>query len=214
MRGDGASGSLYHPALQHADDGMFRPIRTFSDDWLQRHRQTHAAHAAFGTHRHPYLLDTMRQLVASIAVIDGERPSLLDYGCGKGVFLREMNRSGLFGFVKGYDPAVDAFKPRPSQRYDVVVCLDVLDQLEDAFVEAVIQDVAQFTGRFALFDVITVQTLAFAHLNPRSPETWRQIIELHMRVTEMTMWASTPEELQQGACRERVIIVAEPCSAG
>jgi 2-polyprenyl-3-methyl-5-hydroxy-6-metoxy-1,4-benzoquinol methylase len=189
---------------------MIRPIRTYSDDWLRRHRQTHVTHAAFGTHRHPYLLDTMRRLATAIAEAGDEPPSLLDYGCGKGVFMGEMARTGLFRYIGGYDPAVDAFKARPAQRYDVVVCLDVLDQLEEAFVEPAIRDVAQFTGRAAVFDVITVQTPALAHLNPRSAEIWREIIDRHMRVTEITVRPATPEELQQGACPERVIILAEP----
>jgi hypothetical protein len=191
-----------------------QPIRTHSEAWLDRHRQTHERHAAFGTHRHPYLLDTVRDLSDRIAQDIGERPSLLDYGCGKGVFLREMTQSGMFRYLRGYDPALNAFKQRPAQRYDLVVCLDVLDQLEDEFVEPTIIDVAQFASHTALFDVITVQTPELAHLNPRSAETWRTIIQQHIRITELTVRVSTPEELQQGACPERVIIAAEPRSAG
>ena len=89
-----------------------------------------------------------------------------------------------------------------------MTCLDVLDQLEDEFVEAVIQDVAQFTAHTAVFDVITVQTPALAHLNPRSASTWQEIIGRHMRVTGVTVRPSTPEEIAQGACPERVIILA------
>jgi hypothetical protein len=62
---------------------MAKFIRTFSDAWLHRHRETHAKHALFGTHRHPYLHDTMRQLAAAVVAESGEAPSLLDYGCGK-----------------------------------------------------------------------------------------------------------------------------------
>lgn len=188
---------------------MIRAIRTYSDAWLRRHRDTHATHAVFGTHRHPYLHDTMRK-VATDAGHGGELPSLLDYGCGKAVFMAEMARLKLFRFIRGYDPAIDAYKARPAQAYDVVTCLDVLDQLEAEYVEAAIRDVAQFTGRIAVFDIITVQTPALAHLNPRSAETWREMIGRHMRVTEVTVRPSTPEEIAQGACPERVIIVAAP----
>ncbi|MGA9866358.1 MAG: hypothetical protein WBQ75_07925, partial [Acetobacteraceae bacterium] len=61
---------------------MIRPIRTYSEAWLRRHRDTHAKHAVFGTHLHPYLMDTIRQVSATRP--GDERPSLLDYGCGKG----------------------------------------------------------------------------------------------------------------------------------
>ena len=124
--------------------------------------------------------------------------------------MREMAQTRLFRYIRGYDPAVDAFKPRPAQSYDLVVCLDVLDQLESEFVEPAVRDVAQFTGHFALFDVITVQKPALAHLNPRSAQTWREIIDRHMRVDEATIRPATPEEIEQGACPERVIIAAAP----
>jgi 2-polyprenyl-3-methyl-5-hydroxy-6-metoxy-1,4-benzoquinol methylase len=185
-----------------------RPIRTYGEAWLDRHRRTHATHAVFGTHRHPYLRDTIARLAAAAG--GAERPSLLDYGCGKGVLLREIAASGLFRFVRGYDPAVDAFKARPAQLYDIVLCLDVLDQIEDEFVEPIITDVAQFTRHFALFDVITRQVPALEHLNTRSDETWREIIGHHLRIDDVTVRQSTAEELAEGACPERVIITTEP----
>ena len=64
---------------------MIRPISTTSESWLARHRATHAHHPEFGTHGHPYLLETVRELVKSLS--GREKPSFLDYGCGKGVFL-------------------------------------------------------------------------------------------------------------------------------
>jgi len=189
----------------------FLPIRTYSDAWLQRHRETHARHAVFGTHRHPYLRETIERLAR--ATTGEERPSLLDYGCGKGVFLREMRQSGQFRHVMGYDPAVDAFRQRPAQVYDIVLCLDVLDQTEDEFVEPLIEDVAQFAGRLAVFDVITVQVPELAHLNPRSAETWGELIGRRMVIDEMIVRAATEQELREGACPERVIVVGSPSRA-
>lgn len=189
-------------------------IRTSSDAHLQRHRDTHARHPEFGTHRHPYLHDLMREVAASATTVGGEPPSLLDYGCGKGAFTMEMARLNLFRYIRGYDPAIPAFKARPAQLYDVVTCLDVLDQLEDAFVEPAIIDVAQFTGGIAVFSVITRQVPQLEHLNPRSGSTWREIIGRHMCVSTMTIRPSTPKEIAEGACPERVIITADPRRAG
>ena len=198
-------------AAQSGSSRMIRPIRTYSDAWLRRHRETHTRHPEFGTHHHPYLLETIQRVAGSLTENSGgEPPSLLDYGCGKGVFLQDMTRSGLFRFVRGFDPAVDAFRLRPAQRYDLVTCLDVLDQLEESFVEPVIRDVAQFAGHAAVFDVITVQVPALAHLNPRSAERWQELIGRHLQVAEVVVRRSTPEELQEGACPERAIVVAQP----
>lgn len=191
---------------------MNDPIRTISDEWLARHRDTHQRHPAFGTHRHPYLLDTIGGIAARLT--GAEKPSLLDYGCGKGSFLDEMARTGWFRAVRGYDPAVEAFAVRPRQSYDVVLCLDVLDQVEDAFVAAVIADVARFAARIALFDVITVQTPALAHLQPRSAATWQELIGRGMHLVQSTVRVSSPEEIRAGACPERVVVLAEPAAGG
>jgi hypothetical protein len=193
---------------------MVQFIQTYTDNYLQRHRDTHAAHPAFGTHRHPYLHDMMRRLATSLTESEGEPPSLLDYGCGKGVFMGEMTRLRLFRYIRGYDPAVERFKARPAQSYEVVTCLDVLDQLEDSFVEAAVRDIGQFASRVALFNVITRQVPRLEHLNPRSALTWHEIVDRHLRVSEMTVRPSTPEEIAQGACPERVIILAEPRAGG
>ena len=193
---------------------MIHPIRTYSDPYLQRHRDTHAKHAVFGTHRHPYLHATLHALAVAWAEANGEKPSLLDYGCGKGVFMAQMTGLGVFRYIRGFDPAVDGFKERPTQRYDFVTCLDVLDQLEAEFVDPAIQDVGQLTGGTAVFNVITRQSPDFEHLNPRSASTWREIIDRHMQVNETTIRAAPPEEIAQGGCPERVIILAAPRGAG
>jgi 2-polyprenyl-3-methyl-5-hydroxy-6-metoxy-1,4-benzoquinol methylase len=187
---------------------MIRPIVTTSDEWLKRHRDTHAVHAGFGTHRHPYLLEQIQAIVKRLS--GAEKPSLLDYGCGKGVFLQAMKLTGWFRFVRGYDPAVDAFKARPAQQYDVVICLDVLDQLEEPFIGPLIEDVAQFTRCVALFDVITVQTEARAHLNPRSAAAWQELIGSRLRLQQTLVRQTPEEELRQGACPERAILIGSP----
>lgn len=187
---------------------MIRPIVTSSESWVERHRMTHARHPDFGTHRHPYLLEIIEGLVKSFPGL--EKPSLLDYGCGKGVFLRRMAATGWFRFTRGYDPAVEAFRARPAQQYDLVLCLDVLDQLEDAFIGPVIEDIAQFARRAALFDVITVQTTSLAHLNPRPAAEWERLIGAQLRVQRTIVRPATAEELSAGACPERTIVMAAP----
>lgn len=187
---------------------MIRPIVTSSESWLERHRATHARHPEFGTHRHPYLLEIIHGMAQELS--SAEKPSLLDYGCGKGVFVQEMAATGWFRFARGYDPAVEAFKSRPAQPYDLVICLDVLDQLEDRFVEPVIEDVAQFAGGLALFDVITVQTPALAHLNPRSAREWEALIGARLPLDETIVRPASEEELRAGACPERAILIARP----
>lgn len=186
-----------------------RPIVTARPEWLQRHRDTHARETTFGTHRHPYLMQTIEALVSESRG-QGELPSLLDYGCGKGAMLAELRRRGMFRFLRGYDPAVDAFRARPTQRYDIVLCLDVLDQTEDDFILSLIEDVAQFTLRFALFDVISKQVAQLSHLPTRDFAEWRELIGRCMEIRASWPRPATDEELRAGGCPERSIIVAAP----
>jgi 2-polyprenyl-3-methyl-5-hydroxy-6-metoxy-1,4-benzoquinol methylase len=187
-----------------------RPIRTLGPAYLKLHRDTHAKHASFGTHRHPCLHATVRDLALAFAAAERCQPSLLDYGCGKGAFIDEMRALGAFAGIAGHDPAVDHFAARPDRRYDIVTCLDVLDQVEDAYVDAVIEDVAQLTGATAGFGIITRQTAAKAHLKPWSALLWHQLIQRRMRVIGTTIRTAAPLEFARGDAQERAIIVAAP----
>lgn len=182
-------------------------LTTFSREHIRRHRDTHIKFAQFGTHAHPYLHGAIRTLVQAISAREGRLPSLLDYGCGKGSFLREMDRLLLFSSTTGYDPAVDAYLSRPTGIFDVVTCLDVLDQTESGYVDAIIRDVARLTRTAAIFSLISKQ-------RERRPETqpvvFRQAVERHFTVSQMSLRRSTPLELSQGAAIERAVIVAEP----
>jgi 2-polyprenyl-3-methyl-5-hydroxy-6-metoxy-1,4-benzoquinol methylase len=182
-------------------------LTTFSRDHIRLHRETHAKFARFGTHAHPYLHDAIRELAATVAARERRPPTLLDYGCGKGAFIGEMDRLGLFGNITGYDPAVDVYSNRPHGCFDIVTCLDVLDQAERRFVDAIIQDVARLTAVAAVFSLISKQ-------REKRPETkpvlFRQAVAKHMNVSQMALRKSSALEIAQGGAFERAIVVAEP----
>ncbi|NOS89982.1 MAG: class I SAM-dependent methyltransferase [Methylococcaceae bacterium] len=56
--------------------------------------------------------------------------SILDYGCGNGIFVEFLKQQG-YANVVGFDPYVEQFKQQPSQQFDVVVLNDVLEHVED-----------------------------------------------------------------------------------
>ena len=131
----------------------------------------------------------MRRLVADIAgPVDGRAApagiSLLDYGCGKGSFIAEMRGLNLFTELAGYDPAVREFQARPAKAYDVVTCLDVLDVVEPHYLDAVLEDVAQFTGGIAVFDCLCRPK---TNLQPHPPFYWNQLVARRFRVARMSI---------------------------
>jgi SAM-dependent methyltransferase len=56
--------------------------------------------------------------------------SVLDYGCGNGIFLQFMRGEG-FRDVTGYDPFVPEFAAPPARQFDCVVANDVIEHVAD-----------------------------------------------------------------------------------
>lgn len=186
-----------------------RYYQTFTKSYLQRHHDTHARSPAFGTHEHPYLHDTVRKLAEEVTVDEEHLPSLLDYGCGKGRFLAALRRFGIFGELAGYDPAIPEVEAHPDRQYDLVTCLDVLDQIEPRFIDAVICDVAQFTLGRAVFDVVTQQAKG-VNRKTEPVFVWRQRIENRMQVVTTKLHTAPIHEYIAGAFAQRSIIIARP----
>jgi 2-polyprenyl-3-methyl-5-hydroxy-6-metoxy-1,4-benzoquinol methylase len=181
--------------------------RTYSAAHIRLHRETHAKHEGFGTHTHPYLHDTIRSVADEIVKAEGRQPTLLDYGCGKGSFMEEIRKLGLFASARGFDPAVDAFTRKPEGTFDVVTCLDVLDQAESQFTDAIVRDVAGYATHTAIFSLISKQW----QKKPATPAfVLRQMIEKRMKVARMWIRPSQGIEIADGAALERTIIVARP----
>lgn len=98
---------------------------------------------------------------------------LLDYGCGEGLLAANLQLSELIP-VYNYDPAFDDYAEAPNPT-DMVVCLDVLDNVEPASIDAVLADLVRVTKRIGFFSIHTsvdesVADQAFRTL--KSAEWW------------------------------------------
>jgi Methyltransferase domain len=56
--------------------------------------------------------------------------TILDYGCGNGLLAQTLREAG-FPRVDTYDPYVTSFSARPADRYDCVVCFEVIEHSTD-----------------------------------------------------------------------------------
>lgn len=81
--------------------------------------------------------------------------SVIDYGCGKGTLKPALQdlRSGLT--IREYDPAISARSRVPRAPADMVVCLDVLEHVEEEKVPAVIEHLASLTKEVLFATVCT-----------------------------------------------------------
>lgn len=114
-------------------------------------------------------------------VIEQIKPlHILDYGCGKHMVLpKALHKLGLKHRFKyqAYDPAVPELAGAPVPA-DLVVCIDVLEHVEEDCIDDVLDHLHSLTDGFGLFTVDTgpaIKTLhdgRNAHILQRPPEWW------------------------------------------
>ncbi len=78
---------------------------------------------------------------------------LLDYGAGQGKLASQLQLSELIN-IQVYDPAFESHKT-PPQPAEMVVCLDVLDNVESDKVDLVLDDLCRLTKRIGFFSINT-----------------------------------------------------------
>jgi len=79
--------------------------------------------------------------------------TLLDYGAGSGQVPQNLELNHRID-VQLYDPAVPKFEEAPKPA-EMVICLDVLDAVEDGCVEDVLDNLKQLTEKMAFFSINT-----------------------------------------------------------
>lgn len=97
-----------------------------SDNYAAQLKELHAKSESFGvgnvTAKHYPLIQNLIQKRSF--------GSVLDYGCGKGHFI-QFARESMPGLrVEGFDVASDEYAVLPDGKFDVVVCLDVMEHVE------------------------------------------------------------------------------------
>jgi len=80
--------------------------------------------------------------------------SISDYGAGKCNLRRGLNELGLQNFeYLPYDPVYPEYgPPKPAQ---LTCCIDVLEHIEEPYLDAVMQDLKGITPRIGFFSVHT-----------------------------------------------------------
>lgn len=123
---------------------------TISDEYRRLNQSLHDTNTGYGAFGHRWV-----DPVAKLVQVEG-LTSVLDYGCGKGTLLAALGQRFGDGLrLSGYDPAMPVYAAAP-QPAELVVCGDVLEHVEPEHLDAVLDDLARLTVRFA-FLVVSVR---------------------------------------------------------
>jgi hypothetical protein len=168
-----------------------------SEQYRQQQETLHET-GAYGGMGEPYA-----PLVAEI-INKMEVAHVLDYGCGSRLSLpRALSEKQLVKHpfkYQAYDPGVPKYAAPPVPA-ELVVCLDVLEHVEEESIDAVLDHLTTLTEAVGFFSIDTgpaKKTLPDgrnAHLLQRPPEWWlaRIMARFELQTYQVT-WKSTTDE--------------------
>lgn len=120
-----------------------------SDAYAQQLRQLHQASQQFGvghvTSKHYPVIKNLIQ--------KKDLASVLDYGCGKGHFLKYARETFPDMRIEGFDVASDEYATLPEGLFDLVLCLDVMEHVEFGALSNVLSEIRSRVGRIFVCSV-------------------------------------------------------------
>jgi hypothetical protein len=135
-----ACGFLFTTALDHFNDHDFRQ---------------HVYNEQYPLIDPDYELARPRSNAAFIYNLfaDSKPRCILDYGCGNGVMAESLRAVG-FPRVDTFDPFVPRFSERPTDRYDCVLCFEVIEHSTEP--SRILSDIASFVNDNGLIVLSTL----------------------------------------------------------
>ena len=150
---------------------------TVSDYYRRQLMRLHETKPSFGTKAQYKGLDTW---------IEKHNPiSLIDYGCGKGKLLESLVEKYKFTGI-GYDPGVKEFMAMPKYPADLLVSTDVLEHIEPAHIEEVLEQIDSLFIKSAWLLIDTREAIKVlpdgrnAHLIIEDQEWWTDKVSNHL----------------------------------
>tara|TARA_Y100000385_G_scaffold290252_1_gene362652 strand:+ start:1238 stop:1927 length:690 start_codon:yes stop_codon:yes gene_type:complete len=82
--------------------------------------------------------------------------SVFDYGCGKQYLKGPIEKMGVS--YEGYDPAIKKYSNLDiSKKYDLVVCVDVMEHIEQEYQHKIMQDISTLASKHVVFTICPVE---------------------------------------------------------
>ena len=106
-------------------------------------------------HQHQYAIriDDNKKIFVNDTIKQLNAKTILDYGCGTGTAFDSLRPEIE---TTNYDPFVPEFAKFPTGQFDVVVCFNVLNNVERNYMNAVLENIRDFTKGPAIFSIVII----------------------------------------------------------
>lgn len=114
--------------------------------------------------------------------------TILDYGCGKGIqyFKENIHTEYFYGIMPSlYDPAVEEFSKLPDDKFDAVICTDVLEHIEESDVDNILNEIYSKATKLVYLGICNSLADSFlpdgrnSHVTVNSIDWWLEKITPH-----------------------------------
>ena len=108
---------------------------------IEQYKILHKDHSDYGA--------GIKRLRRVMKWIEPHVKTALDFGCGKGLSVKELPRLQ----IDLYDPAIPKFQQLPNKQYDLVICLDVLEHLLKDNLDEIIKQIGYRATKQIIFNI-------------------------------------------------------------
>lgn len=157
----------FHPSSEPIELGVFNENECISAEYRDMNYTMHKDNGVYGAGGKHHIQNVIKLAERF------KTTSILDYGCGKSTL------SNLLPFpIHEYDPCIPGKDTTPSPA-DIVVCTDVLEHVEPAYLDNVLKDLQRCTLKVGFFTIHTEHAAKMlpngknAHLTIQGPDWWK-----------------------------------------
>ena len=89
-------------------------------------------------------------------IVVSNSKTMLDYGCGKAAqyFKENIHNDYFYSIMPSlYDPAVEQYSVLPEGKFDMVICTDVLEHIEEQDIPSIIQEIYSKANNFVYLGI-------------------------------------------------------------